>query len=108
MDNLQNHINFEHRVCFVNNIRLHYVIAGSGNPLILLHGWPQTWYEWRNIIPELSKHYTVIASDLRGSGLSDKPKTGYDKLNLAYDINSLVEQLGFKQVYLVGHDCHFT
>lgn len=104
MNKSQDNINFEHRVAKVNNINLHYVIAGSGDPIVLLHGWPQTWYEWKDIIPALAQSYTVIAPDLRGAGLSDKPNTGYDKLTLAQDIYLLVEQLGFKEISLVGHD----
>lgn len=104
MNKTQDNINYEHRIARVNNINLHYVIAGSGDPIVLLHGWPQTWYEWKDIIPTLAKSYTVIAPDLRGAGLSDKPKTGYDKLTLAQDIYLLVEQLGFKEISLVGHD----
>ena len=104
MNNIQEQFHYEHRTAMVNGIRLHYVTAGSGDPIVLLHGWPQTWYEWKDIIPALAKSHTVIVPDLRGAGLSDKPKNGYDKLTLAKDIHSLVDQLGFKQVSLVGHD----
>ena len=61
-----------------NGIQLHYVIGGHGDPVVLLHGWPETWYEWHNVMPALAKNYTVIAPDLRGLGDSSKPLTGYD------------------------------
>jgi hypothetical protein len=57
---------FSHHMASVNGIQLHYVIGGQGDPVVLLHGWPQTWYEWRHIMPVLAKNYTVIAPDLRG------------------------------------------
>jgi pimeloyl-ACP methyl ester carboxylesterase len=94
----------EHHAAKVNNVVLHYVIAGQGDPVVLLHGWPQTWYEWRKIIPALAERYTVIAPDLRGLGDSSKPATGYDKRTVADDIYQLVRQLGFERVLLVGHD----
>jgi pimeloyl-ACP methyl ester carboxylesterase len=100
------HENFEynHHRAYVNGIRLHYVIAGRGVPIVLLHGWPQTWYAWKEIIPKLAQSYTVIAPDLRGCGFSEKTLAGYDKLTIAQDIYALVEQLGFKEIFLVGHD----
>jgi pimeloyl-ACP methyl ester carboxylesterase len=57
---------------------MHYLIGGQGDPVVLLHGWPQTWYEWRHVMPALAKNYTVIVPDLRGLGDSSKPTTGYD------------------------------
>jgi pimeloyl-ACP methyl ester carboxylesterase len=95
---------FFHRTASVNGIQLHYVIGGNGNPVVLLHGWPETWYEWRHVMPALSKNYTVIAPDLRGLGDSSKPSTGYDGKTVAEDIHQLVTQLGFKTIFLVGHD----
>lgn len=59
-------------------LRLHAVRGGAGPPLLLLAGWPQTWYAWRLVMPALARQYTVIALDPRGAGLSDKPATGYD------------------------------
>jgi pimeloyl-ACP methyl ester carboxylesterase len=100
MDNMT----FSHRMASVNGIQLHYVIGGHGNPLVLLHGWPETWYEWRHVMPSLAKNYTVIAPDLRGLGDSSKPLTGYDGKTNAEDIHQLISQLGFKQIFLVGHD----
>jgi pimeloyl-ACP methyl ester carboxylesterase len=94
----------EHRTARVNGIRLHYVTAGDGPPVVLLHGWPQTWYHWRKIIPTLARRYTVIAPDLRGYGDSDKPPTGYDKRTMASDIYELARRLGHPRIRLVGHD----
>lgn len=93
-----------HHTARVNDILLHYVIAGRGDPVVLLHGWPQTWYEWRKIIPALAERYTVIAPDMRGLGDSSKPVAGYDKRTIAHDIYQLVRQLGFERIFLVGHD----
>lgn len=93
-----------HHAAAVNGQRIHYVRAGSGDPVVLLHGWPQTWYQWRKVIPVLAEHYTVIAPDLRGFGESSKPIDGYDKRTVAEDIYQLVRHLGFEKVMLVGHD----
>ena len=93
-----------HHTAAVNGIGLHYVTAGSGEPVVLLHGWPQTWREWRRIIPALAARYTVVAPDLRGFGDSDKPSGGYDKRTVAEDVYQLVRHLGLDAVNLVGHD----
>ena len=96
---------FSHHTASVNGIQMHYVIGGQGDPVVLLHGWPQTWYEWHKVMPALAKNYTVIAPDLRGLGDSSKPATGYDGNTTAEDIYQLVSQLGLNQkIYLVGHD----
>lgn len=95
---------FEHGMARVNGTKLHYVRAGEGDPLVLLHGWPQTWYEWRHVIPKLTDEYTVIAPDLRGMGDSAKPMDGYDKRTVATDVRELVHHLGFEEISLVGHD----
>lgn len=96
--------NFKHQTAHVNGINIHYVIGGSGEPLILLHGFGQNWYMWNRILPELSKYFTVIAPDLRGIGESDKPEDGYDKKTMASDIHELVKQLGYQHINLAGHD----
>jgi pimeloyl-ACP methyl ester carboxylesterase len=95
---------FSHHMATVNGIQMHYVIGGQGDPIVLLHGWPETWYEWRHVMPALAKNYTVIVPDLRGLGDSSKPPTGYDGNTAAEDIHQLVTQLGFKTIFLVGHD----
>ncbi|HJU27920.1 MAG TPA: alpha/beta hydrolase [Candidatus Binataceae bacterium] len=93
-----------HHTAALDGVTLHYVIAGRGDPVVLLHGWPQTWYEWRYIIPALADRYTVIAPDMRGIGDSSRPVTGYDKRTIADDIYQLVRKLGFEKIFLVGHD----
>ena len=93
-----------HHVVAVNGFRMHYVIAGSGYPLVLLHGWPESCYEWRKIIPSLAERFTVIAPDLRGLGNSDRPMAGYDKRTLASDVYALVQSLGIRKIGLTGHD----
>lgn len=88
----------------VGDVRLHYVRGGQGEPLVLIHGFPQTWYEWRKVMPELAQRYTVIAPDLRGSGDLSAPNSGYDKATLASDMHALVRSLGFAKANVVGHD----
>ena len=95
---------FTHQTAQVNGVRLHYVIGGQGFPVVLLHGWPQTWYAWRKIMPALAEKYTVIAPDSRGLGDSERTESGYDASTLAEDAFSLVRSLGFQQIFLVGHD----
>jgi hypothetical protein len=97
-------VTFSHHMATVNGIQLHYVIGGNGDPVVLLHGWPQTWYEWRHVMPALAKNYTVIVPDLRGLGDSSKPTTGYDGNTTAEDIYQLVPQLGFNKIFLAAHD----
>src|SRR5215510_12034581 len=92
-------VTFSHHMASVNGIQLHYVIGGQGDPIVLLHGWPETWFEWRHILPALAKDYTVIAPDLRGLGDSSKPLTGYDGKTVAEDIHQLVTQMGFKKIF---------
>ena len=94
-----------HHFAQLDDVTLHYVTCGRGPVVVLLHGWPQTWYEWRHIIPALAQRYTVIAPDLRGLGDSSRPLTGYDKKTVANDIWQLVNgRLGHRQFFLVGHD----
>ncbi|MER7936391.1 MULTISPECIES: alpha/beta hydrolase [unclassified Streptomyces] len=82
-----------------------YVIGGHGPTLVLIHGYPQTWYEWHDIMPALAKHYTVIAPDLPGAGRSDAPASGYDKKTMAAKLHVLLASLGKDQdVNVVGHD----
>jgi pimeloyl-ACP methyl ester carboxylesterase len=88
----------------VNGVRLHYVTAGSGDPLVLLHGVPKTWYYWHRVIPLLSEHYTVIAPDVRGFGDSARPKDGYDMGTIAQDVGALMDRLGHDTFRLAGED----
>jgi haloacetate dehalogenase len=88
----------------VAGIHLHYVRAGCGSPVVLLHGWPQTSYMWRHVLPLLAARHTVVAPDLRGYGRTDAPAAGYDKRTTAGDVRALVANLGLGPVAVVGHD----
>ena len=92
------------RVADVNGVRLHYLVAGKGEPVILLHGYAETSHMWRPLIGELAKTHTVVAPDLRGFDRSSKPETGYDKKTMARDVHALATSLGFKRGKVVGHD----
>jgi pimeloyl-ACP methyl ester carboxylesterase len=94
----------EDRFATVNGVRLHYLIAGKGDPVILLHGYAENSHMWRPLIPELAKSHTVIAPDLRGFGQSAKPANGYDKKTMAQDVHALAMSLGFRHGTVVGHD----
>lgn len=85
-------------------LTLHATIAGEGPPVVLLHGFPETWFAWRHQIPVLAERYTVIAPDLRGCGSSDKPAAGYDKRSMAGDIVGMLRVLGYESAAVVGHD----
>ncbi len=95
---------FREGMAEVNGTRLHYVSGGQGSPLILLHGFPETWLAWRKVMPALAEHHTVVAVDLRGSGDSALEETGYDKETMAEDVYQLVRNLGLADVNLVGSD----
>jgi pimeloyl-ACP methyl ester carboxylesterase len=92
------------RFADVSGVRLHYLIAGKGDPILLLHGYAQTSHMWRPLIAELAKTHTVIAPDLRGFGQSSKPDGGYDKKTMAQDVHALAASLGHKRVAVAGHD----
>ncbi len=95
---------FSNHYATVNGVRLHYVEGGSGQPLLCLPGWPQTWYSFHPVAQQLAQHYRVLIVDYRGMGSSDKPESGYDKKTMAHDIYELVQQLGLGKVLLMGHD----
>jgi len=88
-------IPIEDRLADVNGVRLHYLVAGKGDPVILLHGYAETSRMWRPLIGELAKTHTVIAPDLRGFDQSSKPDAGYDKKTMAQDVHALAVSLGF-------------
>ncbi|MFC7015365.1 alpha/beta fold hydrolase [Streptomyces viridiviolaceus] len=85
-------------------LRLHAVTGGEGPALLLLAGWPQTWYAWRLLMPALAQDFQVVAVDPRGVGLSDKPLDGYDTGTLAGDLVALMDSLGHQRFAMVGHD----
>lgn len=95
---------FKHQYATVNGVKIHYVTGGKGEPLLLVHGFGQNWYMWNRLMPELSKHFTVIAPDLRGVGESGKPAGGYDKKTMAVDLHELMKKLGYQHLNLAGHD----
>jgi len=94
-----------HRWVEARGLRFHVAEAGSGDdPVLLLHGWPQHWYEWRHLMPALADRHRVLAMDLRGFGWSSAPRDGYEKENLATDVLAMLDGLGLERVKLVGHD----
>lgn len=95
---------FDHHRAELGDVELHYVTAGSGAPVVLLHGWPQTWFMWRDVIPALAARYSVVAPDLRGLGDSSRPEGGYDKKTVAQDIARLMAALGHERFFVVAHD----
>ncbi|MBW4700453.1 MULTISPECIES: alpha/beta fold hydrolase [unclassified Micromonospora] len=96
---------FTHETADVDGVTMHYVTGGTGEPLVLLHGWPQSWYSWREIMPALAEKYTVYALDLPGLGDSEGAPSSYDKATLArYVHRLLVDKLGLKKINLAGHD----
>jgi pimeloyl-ACP methyl ester carboxylesterase len=98
---------FSSRYVNANGLRQHVVIGGEGPPLLLVHGWPETWYAWRLMMPALARKYTVIAVDQRGIGLTGKPKDGYDAGTLARDLAALMDALGHERYAVMGHDTGF-
>lgn len=95
---------FASRFIDVGDVRYHAVIGGRGRPLLLVHGWPQTWYAWRMLMPALARDFQVIAVDQRGIGLSDKPANGYDTANQARELVALMDALGHQRFVAYGTD----
>lgn len=94
-----------HRWVEARGLRFHVAEAGSGDdPVLLLHGWPQNWYEWRHLMPALADRHRVLAMDLRGFGWSDAPRYGYYKEDLASDVLAVLDALGLERVKMIGHD----
>jgi pimeloyl-ACP methyl ester carboxylesterase len=99
---------FTSRYVDAGKVRLHAVIGGDGPPLLLVHGWPETWYAWRMLMPALARTFQVVAVDQRGIGLSDKPVDGYDTGTLAGDLVALMSALGHEGFAVAGHDTGFA
>jgi pimeloyl-ACP methyl ester carboxylesterase len=95
-----------HEFVDVAGLRMHVAVAGpeDGEPVVLLHGWPQHWYAWRRLIGPLSERYRVHCPDLRGFGWTDAPPGSYEKAELAADVIALLDVLGLERVRLAGHD----
>jgi pimeloyl-ACP methyl ester carboxylesterase len=83
---------------------MHVVIGGDGPPLLLVHGWPENWYQWHLVMPALARDYTVIAVDQRGFGSTGKPATGYDAGTLGNDLAALMDRLGYPRFAVAGAD----
>ncbi|NPD68441.1 alpha/beta hydrolase [Lichenicola cladoniae] len=97
---------FEHRFATVDGVRLHYVSGGNphGDILVLLAGFPESWFAWRKIMVRLAATYRIIAPDLPGQGDSDRPAGGYDTQTLAMAVHGLLQQLGVGKYFLAAHD----
>ena len=96
-------LSWRHEFVQTNNIRLHCVTQGEGELVILLHGFLEFWYSWRHQIPQLARHFKVVAPDLRGYNDSDKPQRGYDVETRGRGIHGLIEALGYRKARVVGH-----
>lgn len=98
--------NWKHDFIQANGIGIHYVTAGKGPLVLLLHGFPESWYSWRQQIPALAEHFQVVAPDLRGYGETDRPSkvSDYQSKNLAEDVVGLIKVLGHEKAHIVGHD----
>jgi pimeloyl-ACP methyl ester carboxylesterase len=94
----------EHRFVDLPGLRMHIAEAGRGDPVLLLHGFPQHWWEWRGVIPQLAGNYRLIAPDLRGAGWTDAPPTGYERHMLLADLIALLDTLELPQVRVIAHD----
>jgi pimeloyl-ACP methyl ester carboxylesterase len=99
---------FASRYVDTREVRLHAVVGGDGPPLLLVHGWPETWYAWRLLMPALARDFEVVAADQRGMGLSGKPSAGYDTGTQARDLIGLMDALGHERFAVVGHDTGFA
>jgi len=99
---------FTSRYIDAGDVRLHAVVGGDGPPLLLVHGWPESWYAWRLLMPALARDFTVVAVDQRGMGLSDKPRNGYDTGTQARDLVAAMDALGHRRFAVVGHDTGFA
>ncbi|KNZ85476.1 alpha/beta fold hydrolase [Morganella morganii] len=100
-----NEADFQHHYTDVAGQRIHYVTAGKGEPVLLIPGWPQTWYTWRYVMTELAAQgYMAIAVDPPGTGYSARPESGYDTGAVATVLHTMMHQLGYKTYSVVGHD----
>lgn len=95
---------FAQQLVVANGIRINAVTGGDGPPLLLLHGFPETWWEWRHVMPRLAERFSVVAIDLRGAGFSDCPLDGYDKATMARDAHEVMVALGHRRYAVCGHD----
>ena len=94
----------EHEFINAGGLRTHVATAGDGPPVVLLHGWPQHWYLWRDVIPLVAPHARVLAPDFRGFGWTDVPHDGYEQHQLMRDVLALLDELGHDRFTVAGHD----
>lgn len=94
----------KHRFVSAGGLNAHVAIAGKGDPVVLLHGWPEHWYAWRSVIPRLAERYKVICPDLRGFGWTEIAWTGFEKENMADDVLGMLDALEIDRARIVGHD----
>jgi len=95
---------FTQQLVPANGIKINAVTGGSGPPVLLLHGWPETWWEWHKVMPLLAERFSIVAIDLRGAGFSDCPQGGYDKATMARDAHEVMIGLGHDHYAVCGHD----
>ncbi len=93
-----------HREVLARGLRFHVAEAGTGDPVVLVHGWPQHWWMWRHVVPLLAPHARLVMIDLRGFGWSEAPPGAYDKQTLADDLLAVLDALGLDRVCLMAHD----
>ena len=93
-----------HRTVEARGLRFHVAEAGAGEPVVLVHGWPQHWWMWRHVVPRLAPQARLVMIDLRGFGWSDAPPGRYDKQTLADDVLAVMDALGLERVRLMAHD----
>jgi pimeloyl-ACP methyl ester carboxylesterase len=101
---MQNHALHTAHQIQTSRLSMHYLEMGTGEPLLLIHGWPQTSHCWHKVMPVLAKHFQVIAPDLRGFGESEHSGLPFSRAQLAADIVSLLDALGIDQTHIAGHD----
>ena len=94
----------EHQTLRLARVAMHVATSGSGVPVVLLHGWPQTWRAWRKVMPLLATRHRLVVPDLPGLGDSSRPADGYDKKTIAADLREMCERLDLGRFHLVGHD----
>lgn len=95
---------FPQQLVSANGIKINAVTGGAGPPVLLLHGWPETWWEWHKVMPLLAERFSVVAIDLRGAGFSECPQGGYDKATMARDAHEVMIALGHDRYAVCGHD----
>jgi pimeloyl-ACP methyl ester carboxylesterase len=103
---MQDDFNWRHEYTHVNNLRMHYVTAGEGPLMIMLHGFPEFWYSWRHQIPAMAERFRVVAPDMRGYNQTEKPAgVGNYRLSaLMEDVRGLINALGESSAVIVAHD----